>query len=93
MIDRKELKGLVHQNKTIIRERIKKLTEMDRLLNDIKKYATNKHVSDEFMVSFIKGESYYRQAFDKLDDELSEMEKSLWDQMLNIDRTEEKEEL
>lgn len=85
MIDRKNLEKLITSTQIVLLERVRKLGEAAKLLDDIKLAAIDELNGDDSLNHFIATQIHYRTALAQLDKEWDEIERDLWDKMLHID--------
>lgn len=85
MIDRKNLEKLITSTQIVLLERVRKLGEAAKLLDDIKLAAIDELNGDDLLNRFIATQIRYRTTLAQLDKEWDEIERDLWDKMLHID--------
>lgn len=85
MIDRKNLEKLITSTQIVLLERVRKLGEAAKLLDDIKLAAIDESNGDDSLNHFIATQIRYRTTLAQLDKEWDEIERDLWDKMLHID--------
>lgn len=85
MIDRKNLEKLITSTQIVLLERVRKLGEAAKLLDDIKLAAIDEMNDDNCLNHCIATKVRYRATLAQLDKEWDEIERDLWDKMLHID--------
>ena len=85
MIDREDLEKSINTTQIVLLERIRKLGEAAKLLDEIKLEVDHLSNNDKALKYFIATQLRRRNLLAELEKEWEKMEKSLWDKMLHID--------
>lgn len=85
MIDRENLEKSINTTQIVLLERIRKLGEAAKLLDEIKLEVDRLSNDDEALKHFIATQLRRRNLLSELEKEWEKMEESLWDKMLHID--------
>ena len=85
MIDRENLEKSINTTQIVLLERIRKLGEAAKLLDEIKLEVDHLSNNDKALKQFIATQLRRRNLLAELEKEWEKMEKSLWDKMLHID--------
>lgn len=84
MINRKNLEKLINSTEIALLERIRKMGEIAKLLDELELSVDNQSRSDESLSQFIAAQLRRRNLLAELDKEWEKLEESLWDKMLHI---------
>ena len=85
MIDRENLEKSINTTQIVLLERIRKLGEAAKLLDEIKLEVDHLSNNDKALKHFIATQLRRRNLLAELEKEWEKMEESLWDKMLYID--------
>ena len=85
MIDRENLEKSINTTQIVLLERIRKLGEAAKLLDEIKLEVDHLSNNDKALKHFIATQLRRRNLLAELEKEWEKMEESLWDKMLDID--------
>lgn len=85
MIDRENLEKSINTTQIVLLERIRKLGEAAKLLDEIKLEVDRLSNDDKALKHFIATQLRRRNLLVELEKEWEKMEESLWNKMLHID--------
>ena len=85
MIDRENLEKSINTTQIVLLERIRKLGEAAKLLDEIKLEVDRLSNNDKALKHFIATQLRRRNLLVELEKEWEKMEESLWNKMLHID--------